>query len=324
MALFGGGGGGSTTKTTRPDYINNFIKTLNNQVNSTNVGDYTALQQAGLTDDQIKAYQDLMNSDYLNNAASQLYSSGQEGINTLNTAYQNWADLYNQPDTTNVDIENLANQLYSQSDVQDLINAQNQQIESDLGTSTLPQIAEQSNQAGFGSSGALLRSRAKQSAAQQEQNAAAQASQNAYDNALQQAQSIVSGNQSNRRAALTGLTGNAMTQSGMLQQGSLYSQQALNNGVYAAQQQQAQNQSALDTNYKNQMAKQNWGYQQINNQLGAANVLNAAQGQQTKTTTSGGGSGILGGAMSGMAAGAMTGNPYIALAGAAVGALSSA
>ncbi|MCS5737295.1 hypothetical protein [Herbiconiux daphne] len=65
------------------------------------------------------------------------------------------------------------------------------------------------------------------------------------------------------------------------------------------------------------------GNQDIQNRINAASVMNGVLGQTTKVQQSGGGSGILGGAMSGAAAGSAFG-PWGALAGAVIGGAASA
>lgn len=145
-------------------------------------------------------------------------------------------------------------------------------------------------------------------------------SNQAYDNAMSQAQSILTSNQATRKAALGALSTNAANQAGYLSKGALMGDQLNQDAMTAADRMRQEQQNRLDVNYQNQIYNQNWQNQQTQNLLNSAAVMNGALGQTTTQKVSGGGSGVLGGMMSGAMAGSAFG-PYGMLAGAAIGGL---
>lgn len=313
-----------TSRMTRPDYINSYINQLANQVGNTSSGDYVNLEYAGMNAAQKQALEQLAQSQGLGALSSQYLNAGQQGIQNMASAYDQFGNMYNQGPISADQVSSLANQLYDDSAVQAAIDATNQQTQEQLARHTQPQIAQQyGGQAGFGSGGKMVKDFAQQGALNQMQSNASDITNQAYNTAINQAQSILSGNRQNQAAALSGLaqTGGTLANYGTMA-GDI-SQQAIMNKWNAGYQQQMNQQNIMDNNYQNAINNQNWGYQDIQNQLGAAGVLNSALGQQTTTKTSGGGSGIFGGMMSGAAAGSAFG-PWGALAGAAIGGVASA
>lgn len=324
MGLFGGGGGGSTTKITRPDYVQSMINNLSGQIKNANIGDYTNMQYAGLNSDQQAALNSMLNNEQMQSYANDLIGAGNQGLNQLDDVYKQITDLYggNQYSTENLD--KLVNQLYNRGDVEAGISAANQASENRFAKDTQTNVAQQTNASGgFGSAQRLGQSRAQEALVSEEQANAEDISNTAYNSAVSQAQSILASNDQNKRAALGALTTNATQQANLANQGAQLQQDLYNQSAAAVSQQMNDSQQKLNNDYVNQQNAQNWQYQDINNRLGAANILNGALGQTTKTTTSGGGSGILGGAMSGAAAGSAFG-PWGALAGAVIGGAASA
>lgn len=327
MGLFGGGSKTTTSKTTRPGYITDFTNDLSGQIKNTDYGEYSDREYADLTSDQQAALQNLISGGGLSGLADQYTQSGQQGLTGMDNVYQQLQDFYNNSTISADQVNGLASQLYDEDGVNAAIKAQNDSTKDQLARSTLPQLAEQQNQAGFGSGARVMRDNAQQGALAQMQSDASSISNNAYQSALNSANSILSGNQQLQGSALSALSGNYSQMAGLGTQASNLYQQQLLNQYNAANQMQQNTQNQLDNNYQNAVNKQNYGWNQINSLTNAASVLNGAQGQQTSTTTSGGGGlgGILGGAMTGSIQGFMTtGNPYGALAGAGVGALGAA
>lgn len=322
MGLFGGSGGGTTSSMKRPDYINNMINDLNGQVNNMQTPTWQNQQYAGQNAYQTGALGSLANNTQLQDYSNQLMNAGQQGIgqlsdigNQINGAYSNAI--------TSDSINNLANKLYNKDDVDAAIKASNYGTEQQLATATNPAAAQQTmQQSGFGSSARLAKDNAARGALAEEQGNASDITNNAYNNAVQQAQGILSGNRQNELSALSGLSQNAAQQAGLYNTGAQAAQQNYNGMLGAAQQNYQNNQGSLDMAYNNAIGAQNMANANIQNQLNAASVFNGALGQKTTTTVSGGGSGMLGGAMSGAAAGSAFG-PWGALAGAAIGSASS-
>lgn len=307
-----------TSRTTRPGYLTNMINDLSNQIKTTDMGDWQNQNYAGLNTNQNAALTGLANSDALHNYASQLMGAGQQGLDTLDSAYSQLQKAYGGGITAQ-DVQKLANQLYSPEDTQAAIEAVKQRGEEQLSQSTLPAVAQQTMQeSGFGSSQRLSADRARSAALADIQAQGSQISNDAYNTAMSQAQGILSGNRQNQLSALSGLQQIGQQQAGLANTGASAAQNAYMNQLAAGNQRQQNEQGALDTKYNNAIGAQNYGYQNIQNQLGAASVLNGALGQTSTTTTSGGGSGMLGGMASGAAAGSAFG-PWGALAGAALG-----
>lgn len=323
MGLFGGGGGATTSSMSRPTYLKDYINQLSNQIGQTNSGDYVNRDYAGFNQAQQEALDQLANSGALGALSSQYLNAGQQGINDMNYTSNAINDLYNQGGISADQISNLANQLYSQDDVQGAIDAQNAGVQEQLARQTQPAIAEMyGSQAGHGSGARVARDFAQGNAVQQMQGNAADITNSAYNSALNQAQNILSGNKQNQAAALSGLAQNSSSMAGLGTQAGNIAQQQIQNQWNAGLQQQQQTQGQYNNDYQNAINNQNWGWQDIQNQVGAAGVLNGALGQKTTTTTSGGGPGILGGAMSGAAAGSAFG-PWGALAGGVIGGIAA-
>lgn len=322
MGLFGGGSSTTTSQMTRPDYIQNMINSLSNQVNNTNNGSYVNQQYAGLNQTQQDALNQLINSDQLNQLSSQLIAGGQTGLDTLNNAYSQIQNLSNSGITSD-QINGLAGQLYDKDSVQAAIDATNYGTKQNLAKNQLTNIAQQTMQDGAGGSAArMAKDNARTAALSQMQNDASNLTDQAYNNAVSQANSILSGNRQNQYSALGALAQNGASMAGLAGTGANMANQANNNALAAGNIMQQDQQGYLDNAYNNGIMNQNYDWSQINNLINSASVLNGAQGMTTKTTTSGGGSGILGGAMSGAAAGSAFG-PWGALAGGALGALAS-
>lgn len=322
MGLFGGGSSAQKSKTTRPDYIQNMIDSLMGQVNNTTNGSYVNQQYAGLNQTQQDALNSLINSDQLNSLSSQLIQGGQTGLDTLNSAYTQLQDLAG--NGINADqINDLAGQLYDKDSVQGAIDATNYGTKQNLAKNQLTNIAQQTMQNGAGGSSArLAKDNAKTAALSQMQSDASNLTNSAYNNAVSQANSILSGNRQQQYNALGALAQNGASMANMAGQGAQFANTANQNALAAGNQMQGNTQNQYNMNYNNAINNQNYDWSQIQNLLNAASVMNGAQGMTTTSTTSGGGSGMLGGAMSGAAAGSAFG-PWGALAGGALGAVMS-
>ena len=322
MGLFGGGNSTQKSKTTRPDYIQNMIDSLMSQSNNTTNGSYVNQQYAGLNQTQQDALNSLINSDQLNSLSSQLIQGGQTGLDTLNSAYTQLQDLAG--NGINADqINDLAGQLYDKDSVQGAIDATNYGTKQNLAKNQLTNIAQQTMQNGAGGSSArLAKDNAKTAALSQMQNDASNLTNSAYNNAVSQANTILSGNRQQQYNALGALAQNGASMANMAGQGAQYANAANQNALAAGNQMQGATQNQLNMNYNNAINNQNYDWSQIQNMLNAASVMNGAQGMTTTSTSSGGGSGMLGGAMSGAAAGSAFG-PWGALAGGALGAVMS-
>lgn len=321
MALFGGGGSKTTSKMTRPDYIQSYIDQLVNQVNNTSSGDYVYRENVGLNQNQQEALNNLSQSGALGALSSQYMDAAQSGLGYLDNAYSGYNNLANSGQITGEQIGALAGQLYDDEAVQAAIAANNEQTQQSLARNALPQISQQF--AGQQGSGArMAKSFAQGDALNQMQNTATNITNSAYDSALTQAQNILSGNRQTQASALGGLSNIGSNLANLGNQAGQLSQQQMMNQWNAGLQQQQQQQSDLNNAYENAQNAANWGWQDINNQLGAAGVLNGALGTTTTTKTSGGSGGFLGGAASGAAAGSAFG-PWGALAGGVIGGLAS-
>lgn len=321
MGLFGGGSKTSTSSMSRPGYLTDYINQLTNMIGQTNSGDYVNKDYVGLNQTQQQALDQLANSGALRDLSSQYLNAGQQGLGDLDYASNGLNNLYNQGAITGDQIGNLANQLYNQDDVQAAIDAQNQGVQEQLARQTLPSVAEQyMGQAGQGSGAQMAKDFAKGDALQQMQANAANTTDAAYNSALNQAQNILSGNRQNQAAALSGLAQNGASMSNLGIQAGNLAQQAIQNQWNAGNIQQQDQQNQYNNQYQNAINNQNWGWQDIQNQINAASVLNGALGQTTTSKTSGGGGGLFGGIMSGAAAGSSYG-PWGSLAGGVLGGL---
>ncbi|HCB9835985.1 TPA: hypothetical protein M2Q89_000693 [Escherichia coli] len=322
MGLFGGSGGSQTSKTTRPDYIMNMVNGLGDQIKNASVGTYNNLDYSGFNENQKAGYDAFMNNPEMQSYADQLIANGQSGIDTLDSAFNQYAGLGDAYSTSA--LTNLTSQLYNGQDVENAINASNQASERQYSTRTAPNSAMQANlSGGFGSAQRLSRSMDEEALVNEEQANAENISNNAYNQALTSAQSIISSNDTNKRAALGSLTTNAINQANQANTGANLQQNLYDQSLAATQAYQQDRQNAANNAYTNQQNANNWNQQDIQNRIGAASVMNGALGMTSKTTTSGGGSGFLGGAMSGAAAGSAFG-PWGALAGAVIGGAASA
>lgn len=320
MALFGGGGSKTTTsQMQRPEYIQQYIDQLIGQMNNTSSGDYVNRENVGFNDNQNQAFDKLAQSSALGALSSQYLNAGQSGLGYLDQANQGYQNLFGQGQITADQIGALAGQLYDDEAVQNAITANNEQVQQNLARGALPAISQQ--YAGQSGSGArMAKSFAQGDALNQMQSNATNITNSAYDDAIGKAQSILSGNRQNQASALSGLSNIGGNMAGLGTQAGQLAQQGMMNQWNAGLQQQQQEQANLNNNYQNAMNAANWGWQDINNQLGAAGIFNGALGQKTTTKTSGGGGGFLGGAMSGAAAGSAFG-PWGALAGGVIGGL---
>ncbi|MFX0614048.1 hypothetical protein ABEL47_01630 [Escherichia coli] len=314
--LFGGGGGSSTSKITRPDYVMNMVNSLSDQLKNTHTGDYTADQFAGLNTNQQEALSNLMNNPQFSDMANNLISSGEEGVNNLNNVYDQISGLQ---DITPQQISDMANQFYDYGGTQNLIEKTNQQLEAKQATDVNPQIAENLAGSGnqFGSSSRLLRDRANADLATQEQNSASDITNQAYSTARDQAQSLLSGNLSNRRNILGALANNAQNQINYANTGAQMQQQNYQNQLSAMQQMQQDRQNQLDYDYNNRTNQQNWGLNDIQNRLNLTGALSDQYGMTSKTTQMGGGTNWLSTGLS--VAGGVVGGIYGGPAGAMIG-----
>lgn len=323
MGLFGGGTQKSISEMTRPQYLQNMIDQLMDQSQTTNQGQWVDKGYAGLNQNQQDAINQLINSDQLNQLSNQLITGGQQGLDTLDSAYGQLQSLYQNGNITPDQINSLAGQLYDQDAVNAAIDAQNYGTKNQLAKNTMTNIAQQTMQDGAGGSAARMqKDMARTSALGQMQNDASNLTNQAYNSAVEQANGILSGNRQQQYSALGALANNGANMAGLAGQGAQMANQANQNALMGGTLMQQNEQGRLNNQYNNQMGAQNYDWQQIQNMLNAAGVLNGAQGMTTTTTQSGGGGGMLGGAMSGAAAGSAFG-PWGALAGGALGALSA-
>lgn len=323
MGLFGGGAKTTTSKTTRPAYVNALIQNIAQQEKQTQLGDYSELGYKDLSEQEQQYLTNLMSNEGINSATQALMGMGEEGLKNLDDYYSRISDVYNNSPTAE-DVNALATQLYDQSAVQNEINTSNAQLSENYALGQAPDTAltMQAGRAGltgqgFGSGARVAQDMAQRGLAQQQQANASNITSTAYQNAMSQAQDLINGQQSNRRAALSALGTNVNTQLGALDTAGSMTQDSYNQAINAALQQQALAQNKNDLMYQSQQYGQNWQNLDIENRLGIANVLNAAQGQTTKTTTSGGSNGMLSGALS--LAGTVVGGIYGGPAGAAIG-----
>lgn len=321
MALFGGGNSKTTSQMIRPEYIQQYIDQLNQQIGNTSSGDYVYRDNVGFNNNQTEALNNLAQSGALGTLSQQYMDAAGQGLGYLDNAYKGYQSLSGQGGVTGEQIGALAGQLYDDDAVQAAITANNEQVQQNLARNALPQLAQQ--YAGQHGSGArMAKSFAQGDALNQMQGQATDITNSAYNSAISQAESILSGNRQNQAAALSGLSNIGSNLSNLGQQGANLSQQQMLNQWNAGLQQQQQQQNEYDNAYQNAQNAANWGWQDINNQLGAAGVLNGALGQTTTTKQSGGSGGFLGGSMSGAAGGSSFG-PWGALAGGVIGGLAS-
>lgn len=315
--MFGGSSTSSTSSISRPKYVMDMVNSLNDQLKNTQQGDYTADQFADLTPEQSQALAGLMNNAQFTDYANQMISNGEEGLNNLSNVYD---QLSNTKDITQADINNTANQFYNYTGTQNLIDKTNQQLEAKQATDVNPQIAETLAGSGnqFGSSARLLKDRAAADLATSEQNQAQSITDQAYNSAKEQAQTLLSGNLANRRNILGALANNAQNQIGYMNQGTQLQQQGYQNQLSAMEQLQQNRQNQMDYAYNNATNQQNWGYNDIQNRLNLTGALSDQYGMTSKTTTSGGGNGLLSGALT--VAGGVVGGIYGGPAGAMIGA----
>lgn len=312
----------TTTKTTRPDYITNLVNSLSNDIRSTNIGDYTNLQYSGMDDNSYKALQSMLNNPEYRNYAEQLMNAGTEGLDTLNSTFDQVSEAYNNGEITADQLDTLASRLYNRGDVENQITQLNRQAERQYSTDVAPNAAQQVNvNAGFGSMNRLASRRGEEALTQQMQANSENTSNQAYQTALDQAQNILTSNQATRRAALGTLSQNAATQAGYMSKGAQMNDYLNQQGFNAVQQMQDDRQNQLNNEYQNSINRQQWQKQQTNNLINSAAVLNGALGMTTTQSTSGG-SGFLSGAIAGAGTGAAFG-PYGALAGGILGGIAS-
>lgn len=310
----------ATSKTTlsRPAYYQGMLDSLANQANNIGSTQYFDRVYSGLNNNQTQALQNLIDSSALNNYANSYIASGNEGLNNLDSVYN---QLNNFSGYTTNDVDALANQFYDEGAVQDVINANNEYLQQNLARNTLPTVSEAyGGQQGSGQR--MAKSFAKSDVATQGMEDANTITNNAYNTAQQQADALLSNNQSEKINALSGLYSIGSNQANNLYAGANYSNQANQNALYAGNVYQQNQQNINDNNYNNRINAQNLGWSDIQNMINASSVLNSGYGMTTTQKTSGGGSGFLGGALSGAAAGSSFG-PYGALAGAALGGLST-
>ncbi|EMZ2428563.1 hypothetical protein ABDC18_002872 [Escherichia coli] len=297
----------TTTKTTRPDYITNLVNSLSNDIRSTNIGDYTNLQYSGMDDNSYKALQSMLNNPEYRNYAEQLMNAGTEGLDTLNSTFDQVSEAYNNGEITADQLDTLASRLYNRGDVENQITQLNRQAERQYSTDVAPNAAQQVNvNAGFGSMNRLASRRGEEALTQQMQANSENTSNQAYQTALDQAQNILTSNQATRRAALGTLSQNAATQAGYMSKGAQMNDYLNQQGFNAVQQMQDDRQNQLNNEYQNSINRQQWQKQQTNNLINSAAVLNGALGMTTTQSTSGGSS-FLSGAMAGAGAGAAFG-----------------
>ncbi|MCX8289115.1 hypothetical protein [Enterobacter pseudoroggenkampii] len=316
----------ASTRIYRPGYVNDFTGNLISQINNAKDSQYANLDYAGLNSDQQQALQTMMSGSNFNSYVDQLMGAGQTGLDTLNSAYSRISELYQNGTPTAQEIENLTNQLYNPTQVEEGIKAANQISERKFSTQTNPEIAQQMNAFGAGnvssSANRLAHRMAEESLVNEETQNASNIANTAYNNAQQQATQILSANAANNKSALAGLINNAGALAGGYNTAAQMSQNAMSQSVAASQQQLQDQQNALNTRYANQIGQQNQQLSNIQNRLGLTSAMNGVLGQNKSVSVSGGGGGVLGG----MAAGAMAGSaggPWGMLAGAALGAAAS-
>lgn len=311
----------TTTKSSlnRPAYFTDYLNSLSSDVQNMPDLQYVNQNYSGLNNYQNDALQQLIQSNALNQYAGLYGQSGQNGLNNIDSAYN---QLQNTQGYTTDDIEGLAGQFYNAEDVQAAIDASNEGILTNLATNINPNIAEQyGNQAGMGSGQRMAKSVAKGDATTAAINASNNITNSAYNSAVQQATNLLDNNQAEKMNALSGLYGIGANQAQGLYNSAMYANQANQNALYAGNMMQQDQQNFLNNDYNNQLMNQNIGWQDIQNRINAASVLNGGYGQTTTQKTSSGG-GMLSGIMSGAATGSAFG-PWAALAGGVIGGLAS-
>lgn len=324
MGLFSGGGSTQKSYITRPEYVQNAINHLSDQVRSTELGAFTPEQFANLDTNQQQALADMLNNPQMDKWVDQLYSSGQAGIDQFNNVYN---QLNNEKGITQEDVEKLASGLYDYTGTEDLIKNQSEALAAKQATDVNPNIAQQvmsggyaGGLGGFGSSQRLMKDRAAASLATSQQDAANEITSQAEQNARSQAESILSGNLSQRRNILGALATNAQNQIQGVNTGAQMSQQQYQNMMNAVQQQQQNAQAQADMNYQNATLARDWNNYANQQKLQQAGALSDLYGQTVTTRTSGGNS-LLPGLLStaGTIVGGIYGGPAGAAAGGAIG-----
>lgn len=262
MGLFGGA---SSSKTTvRPDSrVEDLLRQIvqNAQNQQANDSGYTNRELAGLNDYQNSALQNMINSGVLNQVSDMYTGRTQQGLDQMNQL----ASQY----------QNMAGKGIGANDVN--------QFKSGLNNSALAQSTGKASanvSLGNGSDSGSLR------------RAAAQG------NKLNSANTNLSRSISSGNTAIGNLMDNASFQRGMLgaqgalagqnvnlgQIGTNAQQQAINNRLQAGNIMQQQSNAENQNNWQNAIGQQQYGWNQLNNQLNVLNNVSPMAGYTIKST----------------------------------------
>ncbi len=265
MSLFGSA---SKTKTTvaPSSQVDALLKQIvaNAQNMNSNDAGFISQQLAGLNPNQQAALSNLANSSTLNQLSNMYTPRTQQGLDQMNTLAQRYQDL--------------ANSSISASDVN--------KFSSGLNNSALAQAtgkAASNVSLGNGSDSGSLRRAAAQGAALNSANTNLSRTISGKNLGVDALRS----NSSFQQGLLNAQTGLAGQNLNLGSQGTQAAQQAIQNQLTAGNLQQQQDQTQADLNWQNAIGSQQYGWNQLNNQL---NVLNSVSPMAGYTITNKGAS----------------------------------
>ncbi len=265
MSLFGSA---SKTKTTvaPSSQVDALLKQIvaNAQNMNSNDAGFISQQLAGLNPNQQAALSNLANSSTLNQLSNMYTPRTQQGLDQMNTLAQRYQDL--------------ANSSISASDVN--------KFSSGLNSSALAQAtgkAASNVSLGNGSDSGSLRRAAAQGAALNSANTNLSRTISGKNLGVDALRS----NSSFQQGLLNAQTGLAGQNLNLGSQGTQAAQQAIQNQLTAGNLQQQQDQTQADLNWQNAIGSQQYGWNQLNNQL---NVLNSVSPMAGYTITNKGAS----------------------------------
>lgn len=266
MGLFGGSRKVTTTVTPAKN-VENLLRSIVDQTNNMDVGNYIAQQYAGLNPDEQSALTRLSQNGGLQQALQTYQPLTEKGLGQL--------------EATN---EQLSNMAKGGVNIGDILNARDQGLNS--------QVAQQALKQGTAATGALggalggnaaLRRQSAQNAQnisaitnnQRGQELAGQAIQNEF---------------ANRQAQLGNLglqTGIGQTNLGLGQNVAQLAQQSANNQLMAGQIQQQNQQAQNQMDWQNALGANQFNWNQLNNKLNILNNVSPMAGYTTTGTSPG-------------------------------------
>lgn len=278
MGLFGGST--NTTTTVRPsDQVNNILQNIVSGAQGMQNQQYIQQQLAGLTPNQQAALQQMITSPQLNQINDMYSPRTQQGLNQMESISAN--------------LKNLAGNQIGAADVK---NYQGQLQNSALAKATA--AAPSNVSLGTASSNGSLRRAGAVGAQRQSALTNLNRQQNAANMGIN---NLLSG-QSFQRGLLGTQSGIAGQNIGLGAQGTQAGQQAIQNKLNAGNIQQRQDQAQADLNWQNQIGQQQFGWNQLNNQLNVLNQVSPMAGYTIRGSTPGQSVGqqLLGGAITGL------------------------